>query len=149
MSPFDLKSVVLARHAQHVVLIHFPIALFTTAVAFDFLWQWTQREEFAIVTYLNLLLAAATTLPTVVSGLLAWRWALEGQQLKGVLLVHLLLGTSATAVVLFVAWIHTIARRAPRTALPGYRLAIEFTAVMLIAATAHLGGILTGVNGPY
>jgi hypothetical protein len=26
-NPFDLKTVVLAKHAQHVVLIHFPIAL--------------------------------------------------------------------------------------------------------------------------
>ena len=35
MNPFDLKAALLARHAQHVVLIHFPIALFITSVAFD------------------------------------------------------------------------------------------------------------------
>ena len=29
VNPFDLKTVLLAKHAQHVVLIHFPIALFT------------------------------------------------------------------------------------------------------------------------
>jgi uncharacterized membrane protein len=29
------KTVLLAKHAQHVVLIHFPIALFITAVFFD------------------------------------------------------------------------------------------------------------------
>ena len=40
MNPFDLKSVLLARHAQHVVLIHFPIALFLVSVAFDFAAQW-------------------------------------------------------------------------------------------------------------
>ena len=28
MNPFDIKSVLLAKHAQHIVLIHFPIALF-------------------------------------------------------------------------------------------------------------------------
>jgi hypothetical protein len=27
MNPFDIRTVVLAKHAQHVVLIHFPIAL--------------------------------------------------------------------------------------------------------------------------
>jgi hypothetical protein len=27
-SPFDIRPVLLAKHAQHVVLIHFPIALF-------------------------------------------------------------------------------------------------------------------------
>jgi uncharacterized membrane protein len=36
-NPFDVKTVLLAKHAQHVVLIHFPIALFTAAVAFHFL----------------------------------------------------------------------------------------------------------------
>ena len=43
VNPFDLKTVLLARHAQHVVLIHFPIALFLTAVAFDLVAQWTKR----------------------------------------------------------------------------------------------------------
>ena len=33
MNPFDLKAALLARHAQHVVLIHFPIALFIASVA--------------------------------------------------------------------------------------------------------------------
>ena len=32
VNPFDLRTALLAKHAQHVVLIHFPIALFITAV---------------------------------------------------------------------------------------------------------------------
>jgi uncharacterized membrane protein YozB (DUF420 family) len=36
-NPFDLKTILLAKHAQHVVLIHFPIALFTIGVLFVFL----------------------------------------------------------------------------------------------------------------
>jgi hypothetical protein len=36
INPFDLKSALAAKHAQHVVLIHFPIALFIAGVAFDF-----------------------------------------------------------------------------------------------------------------
>ena len=39
VNPFDLKTIVLAKHAQHVVLIHFPIALFLAGVALDFLAQ--------------------------------------------------------------------------------------------------------------
>ncbi len=35
INPFDPRTVFLARHVQHVVLIHFPIALFIAAVAFD------------------------------------------------------------------------------------------------------------------
>jgi hypothetical protein len=32
--------------------------------------------------------------------------------------------------------------------LPAYRLSIEALAVLLVALTGHLGGFLTGVNGP-
>jgi len=35
MSPFSLRTVFLAKHAQHVVRFHFPIALFVTGVGFD------------------------------------------------------------------------------------------------------------------
>src|ERR1035441_183434 len=37
INPFDPKTVLLAKHAQQVVLIHFPIALFISAVGFDYL----------------------------------------------------------------------------------------------------------------
>ena len=33
LNPFDLKAAIAAKHAQHVVLIHFPIALFIAGVA--------------------------------------------------------------------------------------------------------------------
>jgi uncharacterized membrane protein len=39
VNPFDIKTMLLAKHAQHAVLIHFPIALFSAAVAFDFISQ--------------------------------------------------------------------------------------------------------------
>jgi len=58
---FDLKTVILAKHAQHVVLIHFPIALFTTSVAFDFRARWTRRPGFGDAAYYNLFLAAIST----------------------------------------------------------------------------------------
>src|SRR5260221_4795579 len=35
LNPFDLKSALLAKHAQHVVLIHFPIALYLAGTFFD------------------------------------------------------------------------------------------------------------------
>lgn len=37
INPFDLKSALLAKHAQHVVLVHFPIALFISSFVFDLL----------------------------------------------------------------------------------------------------------------
>jgi uncharacterized membrane protein len=40
VNPFDLKAALLEKHAQHVVLIHFPIALFMASFAFDLLARW-------------------------------------------------------------------------------------------------------------
>ena len=76
-NPFDLRTVVFAKHAQHVVLIHLPIALFITAVVFDLTAYWTRRRTFADVAHYNLLVAALATLPTLVTGLLAWQLQLE------------------------------------------------------------------------
>ena len=65
VNPFDLKTALLAKHAQHVVLIHFPIALFITAVAFDLIAQWTKRRGLAHAAYYNLLVAAISTVPVL------------------------------------------------------------------------------------
>src|SRR5450631_4352782 len=95
MHPFDLKSALFAKHAQHVVLIHFPIALFLTGVAFDLAGRWTRRATLATAGYFNILAAAAFVLPVLASGALAWQWQLAGQKMKGVLLLHLALGCTS------------------------------------------------------
>ena len=147
MNPFDLKTVLLAKHAQHVVLIHFPIALFLTAVAFDLIAQWTERRGLAEAAYYNLLVAAVSTLPVLATGILAWQFQLEGHKLKGILLLHLVLACVSSVVIWLVWFVHFRARRRAE-ALPGYRLAVEFLGVGLVALTGHLGGFLSGVNGP-
>lgn len=148
VNPFDIKTVLLAKHAQHVVLIHFPIALFIAAVAFDFLSQWTKNQMLAAAAYFNLLVAAVFTVPVVATGIAAWQWALEGEKLKGILLMHLVLGSVSSVLIWLVFWIHNRARRHPDKSLPKYRLPIEALSVLLVVTTAHLGGFLTGVNGP-
>jgi len=147
VNPFDLKTVLLAKHAQHVVLIHFPIALFLTAVAFDLIAQWTERRGLAEAAYYNLLVAAVSTLPVLATGILAWQFQLEGHKLKGILLLHLVLACVSSVVIWLVWFVHFRARRRAE-ALPGYRLAVEFLGVGLVALTGHLGGFLSGVNGP-
>ena len=73
VNPFDLKTALLAKHAQHVVLIHFPIALFIAAVAFDLIAQWTKRSGLADTAYYNLLAAAISAFPVLATGILAWQ----------------------------------------------------------------------------
>src|ERR1700687_965096 len=147
VNPFDLKTVVLAKHAQHVVLIHFPIALFITAVAFDLIAQWTKRRGLEDTAYYNLLVAAISTVPVLATGLLAWQFQLDGQKVKGILLLHLVLACVSTVMIWLVWSVHFRARRRAG-ALPTYRLALEILGVAIITLTGHLGGFLSGVNGP-
>jgi uncharacterized membrane protein len=142
VNPFDPKTVLLANHAQHVVLVHFPIALFLTAVGFDLAAQWTKKPIFETVARYNMMIAAIATLPVMLTGLLAWQWQLEGHKLKGILLQHLVLGVTSSALIWLVWWMH---RRASRNI---YRLPVELFAALTVAVTAHLGGFLSGINTP-
>jgi uncharacterized membrane protein len=152
--PFDLRNAVMAKHAQHVVLIHFPIALFLTGVALDFAAQWTKKSALGAAAYINLLLAAVATVPAAATGLVAWQWALEGQRLKGVLLLHLVFALISTGLIWAVWWMHFLVRRAMgkeemvQMVLPSAwsRLAVEVIGVVVVAVTGHLGGFLSGVN---
>jgi uncharacterized membrane protein len=111
LHPFSINSTLLAKHAQHVVLIHFLVALFITSVAFDFLSSRLHRPALKTAAYLNLLIAATSTLPVIVSGLLAWQWQLECQKLKGILFLQLVLALVSTCLIWSLLWLHTRARR--------------------------------------
>ena len=145
LNPFDLRTVLLAKHAQHVVLIHFPIALFMTGVGLDLLSRGNRDSQFAAAAYWNLSIAAAAVLPTVVTGWLAWHFALEDQKVKGLLLLHVAAASTATLLVIASWWVHWRTRKSPMP-LPRYRIPLELLGVVLIGMTAHLGGFLSGVN---
>lgn len=146
LNPFDLKAALLAKHAQHVVLIHFPIALFISAVAFDLTAQWTKLRGLMDAAYYNLLAAAISIFPVLATGIVAWQFQLEGQKMKGTLLLHLVLGCISSAMIGLVWWFHFRARRRAEE-LSVYRLWIEILGVCIIALTGHLGSFLSGVNG--
>src|SRR5271154_4644754 len=110
MHPFDLKQALMEKHAQHVVLIHFPIALFIAGAGLDFVAQWTKRETLRSAAYINLLLAAVMALPAVATGLVAWQWALEGHRVRGILRLHMVFGLSSAVLIWAVWWIHFHAR---------------------------------------
>jgi uncharacterized membrane protein len=106
----------------------------------------SKRPGLTDAAYYNLLTAAISTLPVLVTGILAWQYQLEGQKLKGILLLHLILACVSSVMIWLVWWVNFRARRRAQ-ALPSYRLAIEFLAVGIVALTGHLGGFLSGVNG--
>jgi len=145
VNPFDPKSILLAKHAQHVVLIHFPIALFIMGACFDFIAARTKNPALQVAAYYNIAWAAVFTIPVIVTGLLAWHFALEGASLKGILLWHLLAAVTATVLIATVARLHLRSHR-EKTTLPAWRLPLEAVTVLVIGLTAHLGGFLSGVN---
>jgi uncharacterized membrane protein len=148
LHPFDIKAALLAKHAQHVVLIHFPIALFIAGVVFDFLAQWKKNRLLLAAAQWNFFVSALMTVPVLISGILAWQWQLEGQRLKGILLMHLILGFSSSVLIWVVWLIQRNTQRKFGAVLPKYRLPLEALATLLVAFTGHLGGFLSGVNGP-
>jgi uncharacterized membrane protein len=144
-NPFDLRTILLAKHAQHVVLVHFPIALFMSGVGLDLLPRGQRDSQLASAAYWNLSIAAASVIPTALTGLLAWYFALEGERIKGLLLLHAIAASIATVLVIASWWVHWRTRMTP-VPLPRYRIPVELLGVAAIALTAHLGGFVSGVN---
>jgi len=147
-NPFDPRTVLLARHAQHVVFVHFPIALFLTGTLFDLAAKQTKRAALSQAAHLNIVAAAIFAIPTLVTGLIAWRWQLEGAKLTGVLLLHLILAGTAAILICWLAWLrHRKAAGSNAGAeLPGHLLALELLTALCLAAAAHLGGVVSGVT---
>ena len=144
MPAMDFPPLLRAKHAQHVVLIHFPIALFLTGVAFDTVARCTKRTSLAVAAHVNLVVAATFVPAVLATGMLAWQWQLLGQKLRGALLLHLVLGSVCGLLMGVVAWIHIRARRN----LPDYRFLLELPAALMLVLVGHLGGVLSGVNSP-
>jgi uncharacterized membrane protein len=147
LSPFDLKAALLAGHAQHPVLIHFPIGLFVASVVFDLVAIWRKQPLLATVAYYNLLGAALTVPLAIATGLGAWRWQLEGATLKGNLLLHMICALTSASLIILLCW--TRSRLRARNIPPGVAyLGVTLFALMAITLTGHLGGILSGIEMP-
>lgn len=147
LSPFDIKAALLAGHAQHPVIIHFPIALFIAGVVFEVIAAWRKQPVFASVAYYNLIGAALTVPLAVATGLGAWRWQLEGATLKGNLRLHMICAVTSALLIFFLTWMRSRLRN--KGISPGIvYFAVMLLALIVITLTGHLGGILSGVEAP-
>src|SRR5262249_30127746 len=146
-NPFDLKAALLAGHAQHPVIVHFPIALFIASAVFETLAIWRKQPVLASVAYFNLL-GAALSLPfTIATGLGAWQWQLEGATLTENLRLHLIFAITTAAFTL-AAYVRR-ARLRSKGEQPGAAyFALMTLGLLTITLTGHLGGILSGVEAP-
>src|SRR5256885_16060037 len=89
-NPFDLKAALFAGHAQHPVIIHFPIALFIASAVFEVMAVWRKKSGFATVAYYNLLGAALTVPLAIATGFGAWQLALGSANLQSKFLLPMI-----------------------------------------------------------
>jgi len=146
-NPFDVKAALLAGHAQHPVIVHFPIALFVASAVFEILAIWRKQPLLAVVAYFNLLGAALTVPLAIATGLGAWRWQLEGARLKGNLQLHLTCALTSAALILLLAWRRSGLRARGETPRVSY-FALLALGLIMVTLTGHLGGIVSGVEAP-
>jgi uncharacterized membrane protein len=144
-NPFDVKAALLAGHAQHPVIIHFPIALFIASVVFEVLAAWRKQPALASVAYYNLLGAALTMPFAIATGLGAWHWQLEGATIKGNLRLHIICALTSALLIWFLTWMRSHLRTKGRSPSIAY-WAVTLIALLTITLTGHLGGILSGVE---
>lgn len=146
-NPFDLKAALLAPHAQHPVIVHFPIALFISSVVFEILATWRKQPLFATVAYYNLLGAAISIPFTIATGLAAWQLQFEGAALKGNLQLHLIFALTTATMILGLCWMRF--RLRSRDAQPNRSyFVVMILALVMITLTGHLGGIVSGLETP-
>ena len=143
-SPFDPRTVIFAKHAQHVVLVHFPIGLCLTSVIFEVLGKWRAHAGLISASYYNQVAAAMASVPVVATGILAWQFQLEGAHLKGNLLLHLIFGSLASALM----WSVVVLYRRTESPWVKIRYMVQVLTAIVISLTGHLGGFVSGVNGP-
>ncbi len=90
MNPFDIRAALLAKHAR------------SAWCSFIFPSRCLSRAYHLIFSRRTPGGAAISTVPAVATEILAWPFQLEGQKLKGALLMHLVLG-STSAILIWIA----------------------------------------------
>ena len=147
VNPFDVKAALLAGHAQHPVIIHFPIALFIASIVFEVMAAWRKQPVLATVAYYNLLGAALTIPFAIATGLGAWQWQLEGATIKGNLRLHMICAVTSALLIFLLSWMRS--RLRAKNISPGVSyVTVTLFALMAITLTGHLGGIVSGVEMP-
>jgi len=147
LNPFSLQALLYPGHAQHPIIIHFPIALFVFSLILDLIGIRTGNRALNSAANFNLIAAAITGTMSIITGLLAWRFAFGGEPLTGDrwLLIHLVLGI-VTSLLLWVMWVvraRTVADE-KRPVSPLY-LFLGAVTLLAITVTGHLGGVVSGV----
>jgi uncharacterized membrane protein len=142
---FDLKTVLLAKHAQHIVMIHFPIALFFVSGIFDVMAHRNKSDSLRSAGYYNLVAASISSVMAVATGVIAWQIMYGGRTPKGIILFHLIGAATSFLLLGTLVFIRHRERVQLRPALSRTYVVLAVVTCVVIITTAHLGGVLSGV----
>ena len=142
---FDVKAVLFAKHAQHIVMIHFPIALFFASGFFDLIAYRMKSAPLRSAAYYNLVAASISSVLAIGTGVVAWQIIYGGGTPKGIILFHLIGAMTSFALVWLLAVIRYRERKALRFRLSKTYVVLAVVTCLVLAITSHLGGVLSGV----
>lgn len=138
--PAPEKSEFPPKNGFHPAIVHFPIALFLAALLLDFIGLVKRNQNFLLAGWYNMILAAASSLAGVASGILAM--SLSGFPFKGTMREHIIYAGAATiAMWIMVAMrVHRHEKMNLIARLIYYALAV--IGMLTISWAGHVGGVL-------
>lgn len=131
---------------SHPVFVHFPIALFPTALVFYLLGIFRKRIEFLRAGQICLILGLAGTIAAVLTGYFAQETFPHGETIHHMMETHELIGF----IILALAGILTIwsfLRREGQPRLPKLFLVMLALSVLVIFQNSDLGGRMVYLEG--
>lgn len=141
-----VQKIVFPPHAHHPELVHFPIALFVFSLALDLFGLKKQNEALYRAAFYNLLGAAIMAPFTMITGLLAWQFVLNGEPLKGTVLYHLVFASVTTLLLWSLVGLR-VKQKATASSPSAFYWVMGVVVLVCMLVTGYLGGILSGVNG--
>ena len=150
LNPFDPKKALLAKHAQHPVMVHFPIALFLFSFFLDLLGRLRNSADLQKVALVNLLGATVMSGISLLTGLIAWQLKFGGLSTpisdNRWLYIHLGLGISTVIMLSILSFIRIKRLRKGVSELSTTYFILATVAAITIALAGHLGGVVSGVS---
>ena len=139
------KGLRLFGHQLHMMLVHFPIALWSVSLLGDVAWLWRGETLWAEMAFWSIAAGLALAVPTAVTGFVDYL-ALAGGQAERVALRHMIVMLSAAGVFTVSLVVQGVPTAATRPRMIAATL-ISASGVVLIGFGAWLGGELVLRHG--
>ncbi len=131
----------------HPIINHFTIALFTVSVVLDIIAKIFHKERLHYVAWVNLLLAGAATILTVISGLIAANTVSHDNQVHNLIQTHQSIGYFVLGcVLLLLIWRIVLKGKFPIKASILY-MTIGLISLGFMFTTAYYGGEMVFRHG--